>query len=71
MDGLTKDAVYTVRDILPDETCIDKFDVRLIEIERSCKGGYALSRFRYLELPRTLTDALSGEPLKEKALEPA
>ncbi|WP_020176241.1 hypothetical protein [Methyloferula stellata] len=69
MDGLTKDAVYTVRDVLPDETCIDQFEVRLVEIERPCNGGYALSRFRYLELPRTLIDLLNTEPVKDRAVE--
>ncbi len=67
MDGLAKNAIYTVRDVVPDETCIDKFEVRLVEIERPCNGGYALSRFRYLELPRVLTDVLDGERLKEGA----
>ncbi len=71
MDGLTKGAVYTVRDVQPDETCVDKFEVRLLEIERPCHGGYALSRFRYLELPRTLTDVLHAEPVQDKVLEPA
>jgi hypothetical protein len=71
MDGLTKGAIYTVRDILPDETCIDKFEVRLVEIERPGNDGYALSRFRYLELPRALTDVFNREPVKDRAMEPA
>ncbi len=71
MDGLTKDAVYTVRDVIPDETCIDHFEVRLVEIERPCHGGYALSRFRYLELPRSLTNVLTSATVEERAKEDA
>ena len=53
LDGLTKGKIYTVRDIVPINSCYynSDFEVVLNEIIRNPPDeGFAIERFRYLDL---------------------
>jgi hypothetical protein len=74
LDGLRNGDVYTVAEIIKDPDAKGGFVVRLEEIMRSCAlqgepDGFALHRFRYLDLPKCLTDLLNvvSEPVLENA----
>jgi hypothetical protein len=68
MDGLTKGHVYTVQAIERDDYVKDGFAVVLVEIRRKLAGrdwghGFALMRFRYVDLPKILREIeLGGKP---------
>lgn len=65
MHGLTKDAVYTVREIMPYSLTVSGFIVCLDEIVRGFYlEGYDLKRFRRLELPSSLTSILETAPVR-------
>jgi hypothetical protein len=66
-DGLTEGQIYTVKDIYPTQRAISGFAVLLYEIDRDGGQGWAIDRFRYLDLPSSITDALNACPVKDKA----
>ena len=70
MDGLTENAVYTVDKIIPWAPNSRGFVVCLGEIIRRPRGdyplsGFALDRFRRLELPSSLTSILETAPIRD------
>lgn len=51
LDGLTKGKIYTVRKIIPSAGVgTSNFSVIINEIDRCDGSGYAIERFRYLNL---------------------
>jgi hypothetical protein len=71
---IKKNAVYTVAQIVPVEKSPSKFHVILVEIEigitwqtMTDAKGFSLHRFRYLDLPKSLTNLLNVQPVKEDA----
>jgi hypothetical protein len=67
LGGLQEQAVYTVKAIYPTRRAISGFGVLLHEIERDGGQGWAIDRFRYVELPSCLVDALNAQPAKDTA----
>lgn len=63
LDGLQKGQIYTVRMIYPTKRTVSGFGVLLHEIMRGGNHGWAIDRFKYLELPKCLTDALDTQPM--------
>ncbi len=71
---IKKNAVYTVAEIVPVEKSPSKFHVILVEIDiditwqtMTDAKGFSLHRFRYLDLPRSITDLLNVQPVKDDA----
>jgi hypothetical protein len=67
LGGLQEAGVYTVKAIYPTDRAISGFGVLLHEIERYGGQGWAIDRFRYLELPFCLMDALNARPAQNRA----
>ncbi len=67
LDGLKQGQIYTVKAIYPTHRAISGFAVLLDEIKRDGNQGWAIDRFRYLDLPASITDALNARPVKDKA----
>ncbi|WP_395665353.1 hypothetical protein [Methylocella sp.] len=63
LDGLTKDEVYTVLEIRPDGNIKSGYEVLVREIARPSGAGFALERFRLLDLPEAITRLLEAAPL--------
>jgi hypothetical protein len=63
LDGLQLGATYTVDEIRPHALNKDGLIVVLQEIIRRNTPGYSLRRFRYAELPKSLTDLLNVSPV--------
>jgi hypothetical protein len=71
---IKKNSVYTVAEIVPVEKSPSKFHVVLVEIEidevwqaMTDARGFSLHRFRYLDLPRSITDLLNVQPVNDDA----
>jgi len=71
---IKKNEVYTVAEIVPVEKSPSKFHVILAEIEigitwqtMTDAKGFSLHRFRYLDLPRSITALLNTQPVKDDA----
>lgn len=68
LDGLTKNHIYTVRNISPCVYSTTGYVVILNEIIRTfSSGGFALERFDYLQLPKSITKLLNTVKIKEDA----
>ena len=67
LDGLSEGRSYNVLDIVEAPSTISGFAVVLVEIVRPQRnlgvGGFALERFRYAELPRSITALLTSQSL--------
>jgi len=77
---IKKDAVYTVAEIVPVEKSPSKFHVILVEIDidqmwqvMTDARGFSLHRFRYLDLPKSISSLLDVTPVldDEELLEEA
>ncbi len=66
LDGLQQGHIYTVKAIYPTGRAISGFAVLLHEIERDLGQGWAIDRFRYLELPPCITDSLKAQPAEDE-----
>jgi hypothetical protein len=71
---IKKNSVYTVAKIVPVEKSPSKFHVVLVEIEidevwqaMTDARGFSLHRFRYLDLPSSITGLLNVQPVKDDA----
>ncbi len=71
---IKKNAVYTVAEIVPVEKSPSKFHVVLAEIDidqvwqaMTDARGFSLHRFRYLDLPQSITSLLNVQPIKDDA----
>jgi hypothetical protein len=69
LGDLQQGQIYTVKAIYPTDRAISGFAVLLYEIERDQVQGWAIDRFRYLDLPSCISDALNVQPVKDKAEE--
>jgi hypothetical protein len=70
LDGLRLGRVYTVGKVAIDDDSISGFTVVLQEIHRSGpRPGFALQRFRRLDLPKCLRDIEAGKPVERDAFE--
>jgi hypothetical protein len=66
LDGLQQGGIYTVKAIYPTDRAISGFAVLLQEIERDRNQGWAIDRFRYLELPSSITETLRAQAARDK-----
>ena len=66
LDGLKQGQIYTVKAVYPTHRATSGFAVLLCEIEREGGQGWAIDRFRYLDLPASITDALKARPVTDK-----
>jgi hypothetical protein len=71
---IKKNAVYTVAEIVPVQKSPSQFHVVLVEIQidqvwqvMTDARGFSLHRFRYLDLPSSLTNLLNTQPVKDNA----
>jgi hypothetical protein len=69
LGSLKEGEIYTVKATYPTDRAISGFAVLLYEIERDQDQGWAIDRFRYLDLPSCISDALNAQPMPDKANE--
>ncbi|WP_395697739.1 hypothetical protein [Methylocella sp.] len=62
LDGLRKETVYTLAAIRRDANVKSGFEAYVEEIRRPSGVGFALERFRRLELPRAISALLDATP---------